>query len=76
MSDNLFFWDKKKIFLLLKVIFLSQKNELSDVNKAYINISNGQKFELYMKVCFILWIGITVKLGDSEPLDSKQTGNI
>ena len=28
-----------------------------------------------MKVCFVLWIGITVELADSEPLHSKQTGN-
>ena len=54
------------------MIFSSLQNKLSDVKKTYINISNGQKFELYMKVCFILWIGITVKLVDSEPLDSKQ----
>ena len=32
--------------LFLKSIFLSPKNELSDVNTTNINISNGQKFEL------------------------------
>ena len=31
-----------------KIIFLSQTNKLSDVNKTYIDISNGQKFELYI----------------------------
>ena len=34
------------IFLLMKIFFSSPKYKLSDVNKAYIDISNGQKFEL------------------------------
>ena len=33
-------------FLFLKIIFSSQKNKLSDINKTYINIGLGQKFEL------------------------------
>ena len=32
--------------LILKIIFLVPPNELSNVNKTYIDISNGQKFEL------------------------------
>ena len=35
-------------FSLLKIIFLSPKGKLFDVNKTYINISNGQKFELWV----------------------------
>ena len=31
---------------LEKIYFSSTKNELSDVNKNHINISNGLKFEL------------------------------
>ena len=40
------------IFLLLKMIFLSLKNELSDIKKTFINIviSNGEKFELYARI--------------------------
>ena len=34
------------IFRSKKISFSSPKNELSDVNKTYIDISNGQKFEL------------------------------
>ena len=44
MSDDLF-WGTI-FFSLLKIIFLSTKNELSDVNKTYTNIGNRQKFEL------------------------------
>ena len=36
------------LVLLLKIIFSSQQNELSDLNKTYFDISNGQKFELLM----------------------------
>ena len=32
--------------LLLKIIFSSHQNKSSDVNKTYIDISNGQKYEL------------------------------
>ena len=32
--------------LLIKIIVSFQKNKLSDVNKTYIDIRNGQKFEL------------------------------
>ena len=31
---------------LEKIISLSPQNELSNVNKTFIDISNGQKFEL------------------------------
>ena len=44
MSDNLFFGDEK-IFLALKIFFSSPEYKLLDVNKTYIDISNGQKFE-------------------------------
>ena len=46
MSDNSSFGDKKIIFRSKKKIFLLPQNELSDVNKTYVHISNGQKFEL------------------------------
>jgi len=44
-SDISFFGRQENDFLLL-IILSSSQNELSDVNKTYINISNGQKFEL------------------------------
>ena len=31
------------------MIFSSPQNKLSDVNKTYIDISNGQKFELLIQ---------------------------
>ena len=36
------------LILLLKIIFSSTKNyfKLSDINKTYLDIYNGQKFEL------------------------------
>ena len=40
------FLGMKKSFLALKVILSSTKNKILDVNKTYIDISNGQKFEL------------------------------
>ena len=45
-SDNSFWVDDDKSFSKVKIIFLSQKNKLSDVNKTYIEIRIGQKFEL------------------------------
>ena len=45
MSDNSFWGDEKMIFTSDRHLSSSQ-NKLSDVNKTYINISNGQKFEL------------------------------
>ena len=53
-SDNLFLGDEKMIFLLLKMIFSSPKNKLSAVNKTYIDISTGQKFELKLPNTY-LW---------------------
>ena len=44
-SDISFFGRQENDFLLL-IILSSSQNELSDVNKTYINISNGQKFQL------------------------------
>ena len=35
-------------FLLLKIIFWSPQNDLSDVIKTYIDIDNEQKFELWV----------------------------
>ena len=47
MNDNLFFWNEKIIFRRKqKIIFLSLHNELSEVSKTCIYVSNGQKFEL------------------------------
>ena len=49
-NSNLFWGDEKNWFQKFKkIIFSSHQNELSDVNKTYINISNGQKFELLIK---------------------------
>jgi hypothetical protein len=42
--NNLFWGDAKMIFIP-KYHFLVSQNELSDVNKTNIDISNGQKFE-------------------------------
>ena len=46
-SDNLCWGDKKMISGSKKSFSRPQKNELSDVNKTYINIGNWQKFKLY-----------------------------
>ena len=51
MFDNLFLGDEKIIFRGKNVIFLSPKN-LSAVNKTYIYISNGQKYELLVNDTF------------------------
>ena len=49
-NSNLFWGDEKNWFQKLKkIIFSSHQNELSDLNKTYIDISNGQKFELLAK---------------------------
>ena len=37
---------RENVSLLLKIIFSSPQIQLSDVNKAYINIGDGQKSEL------------------------------
>ena len=47
MSDNSFFWGQENDFQKQKIIFSYPHNELLDLNKTYINISKGQKFELY-----------------------------
>ena len=44
-SDDLFLGTRND-FLQLKINFLSPQNELSDINKTYIDIGNGQMFEL------------------------------
>ena len=44
-SDNLF-WVDDKLFLEVKNHLLSPQNKLSDVNKTFIDLGNGQKFEL------------------------------
>ena len=46
MSDDLFLVGQKNYLLLLKIIFSSPKNKLSDVNKTYIDNDIGQKFEV------------------------------
>ena len=38
-----------------KSVSCPQKNELSDVNKTYIDISNGQKFELLVRRMLEPW---------------------
>jgi hypothetical protein len=43
-SDNLFWGGQENYSLLLKIIFSSPQNKLSDVNTTYSG--NGQKFEL------------------------------
>ena len=45
MSANLVSLGGRDFFSLLKIIFPSRKNELLDINKTYINIGNGQKYE-------------------------------
>ena len=52
-SYNLLWTDKKTDFLLLKILFSSPYNKISDINKTYIHISNGQKFELSVLLLFI-----------------------
>ena len=42
-----FCWDKKMIFRSKKYFFLCPPKQVSDIKKTYIDISNGQKFELY-----------------------------
>ena len=49
-SDNLFVGDKELIFFTSEIVFSAPKNELSDVNKTCMDISNGQKFELLVIV--------------------------
>ena len=51
------FFGTKKLFSEVKNIFLSLQTKLSNVNKTYINISNGQKFELLNSITFskIVW---------------------
>ena len=46
MYDNFFSGCEKMSFRSKKNHFLFPKNKLSDVSKTYIDISNGQKFEL------------------------------
>ena len=53
-SDNLFLGDD---FFFHFHFLIFPKNKLSDVNKAYINISNRQKFELSVGN----WIPLRVK---------------
>ena len=39
--------DEKWIYIsVLKIVFSSSKNKLSDIKKTYIDISNEQKFDL------------------------------
>ena len=45
-SDNLFWWDEKIIFRSKKSFSHPPQIELSDINKTFIGISNGQKFKL------------------------------
>ena len=53
-------------FLLLKIIFSSPKNKSSDVNKTYIDISNGQKFKLkYLPI--LKWLFIILPPHSKDP---------
>ena len=50
-TSDVLFLGTRKIFFTSENHFLIPKNELSDINTTYIDISNGQKFELctYLK---------------------------
>jgi hypothetical protein len=50
VSENSLCGDEKIISSLLKIIFSSPKNKSSDVNKTYINISNGQNYNCQPKL--------------------------
>ena len=55
-SDNSFWrgWERPDE----KIIFMSNQNKLSDVNKTYINISNEQKFKLIFFYIIFLFIDL------------------
>ena len=69
---------RENAFLLLKIIFSSPKNELSDVNRAFINIGNGQKFELSIcklhEVLILKFLSVVLVLMLSPTYDYLNAG--
>ena len=67
-SKNLFWWNEKSC---IRIIFLSLQNELSDANKTYIDVSNGQKFDLVL-----LKMKLEMRLSNDYAYKNAQTNNI
>ena len=65
--------------ILLKIVFSSPKNKLSDVNKTFINnIGNGQKFELLIfklhEVLILKFLSVVLVLMLSPTYDYLNAG--
>ena len=73
-SDNLFLGQDKTIFTYENNFLVHPKSKLSDIKQTYIDIGNGQKFELSELEIPFWWLDyMNYSLGDTSKPNLETT---